>query len=213
MTSEEKFFTILNTLARSANFELDQELIGIYDRFLSVHGYEKAFMALQDILVERNSRDPFPSVAEILRKMGENIGDKTIADDVCSRMLASMRKHGWPWPDGYFMEDTTKWSAIKKTKDGNIQHWVGTFKEAVIIECGELGWAVFEKMGGYTPVCHEFGGTKNPQVFRAQLREICRSTIELAKAGKLFQVPSLPHSEKLKELVDKSTKTLDEGEE
>lgn len=208
MTDEQKFMTMLNTLARAANFELDVELIGVYDRHLAPHGYLKVSKTLENIFVERNSRDPFPSIAEILRNMGVTIGDKTLADDVCARMCSAMKRHGYTWPHGTTRGDLKKWKAFKILGESREELYCPTHKEAIIIECGELGYAVFEKMGGYAAVCAEWGHTKNPQVYRSQLREICRSVIELANAGRLYEAPKLPVPNKVESLTNNVIKSL-----
>lgn len=66
MTPEQEFFTKLTALARLVpNFELTKDITAIYDQHLAPLGYPNVNRALDQIIVDRSSRDPFPSVKEI----------------------------------------------------------------------------------------------------------------------------------------------------
>jgi len=209
MTEEEKFLKLINTLARSANFELDVDILSMYDKYLSPFGYELVNRALEDIFVERDSRDPFPSVAFILKTMRVDVSDKSVAEDCANRILGAIQRYDYTWPMGRGVEPDKNWF-------GRTPGIYDSFQAAFESNCGELGWAVVQRMGGYSRLCEEWRACKNMQVFRAQIRESAKATIELSKAGKLHIPPALPEakgSEKVKQLIGNTLKKLPGGKD
>lgn len=66
MSAQEAFYTRLTALAAlCSGFTLTPDLIDIYDRGLADLGYELAGSAIEQVILGRSSRDPFPSVKEI----------------------------------------------------------------------------------------------------------------------------------------------------
>lgn len=48
---------------------------------------------------------------------------------------------------------------------------------------GDLGWQAVQSFGGWQYICENLGGSISVDSFNAQLRELCRSTLELNEAG------------------------------
>ena len=66
MKDQELFYTMLTGLANMVpDFVLSPQVIELYDRFLSPFGYAELCQALSQIVTNRNSQDPFPSIREI----------------------------------------------------------------------------------------------------------------------------------------------------
>jgi hypothetical protein len=88
--------------------------------------------------------------------------------------------------------------------------------------CGELAWSVVDKMGGWSYLCTTLTND-DMNTFYAQARELAKSQIELAKAGRLGTPPQLPHKNKpepglqslgslLKQIEEKRSGTDNTGE-
>ncbi len=186
MNDEAEFLKMINVLARVCDFELDKEVLAVYDKALCPHGYEKITNALKDIFVTRTSRDPFPSIAEILKTARLEVSVKSQADNISSIILATFRK----WSTRYCGDPR--------------------FYEWFVEHNGELAWAVIQKMGGYNSLYEEWNLTKNLGILRAQIRDAAMSVIELAGVGQLWTPPALPESknEKLNQLVGSAIKTI-----
>lgn len=60
---------------------------------------------------------------------------------------------------------------------------------------GELGWMVVKKLGGWQSLCTTLTND-DMRSFFAQVRELTKSQIELAKAGRLHTPPDIPYKEK-----------------
>ena len=84
MNLEIEFMKLLNLLARVCDFELDKEVIAIYDQKLSPYGYENVNKALKDIFAARGGRDPFPSIAEVVRNINNEASSRSQAENVVS---------------------------------------------------------------------------------------------------------------------------------
>jgi hypothetical protein len=95
MNAQAGFFTRLTALASMANFVLTEEVIELYDRMLSPGGYDSLCLALDKIILERSSRDPFPSIKEISEKLDIKISDADQAVFQANRILSSVSRFGW----------------------------------------------------------------------------------------------------------------------
>lgn len=130
MTPEQEFITKLTAVAdMTPNFEMSKELFRVYDEHLSRLGYENVNRALDEIIANKNSRDPFPSVREIREKLEPSINPDHEAVEVAGRIWEAIGRCGWPNPD-----------AARAT-------------------IGELGWHVVQRQGGWSNVCLESSET------------------------------------------------------
>ncbi len=91
--SEIIFHQALNALAAMCQFTLTEDIISIYDRALAVYGYQTAVKALQKEILTRKSKDPFPSVSDLLR--GVESGSEGEAIEVASKVWDAVSRFGW----------------------------------------------------------------------------------------------------------------------
>lgn len=199
MDDEFEFHKQLNILAKICNFELDEQIIGIYDNALCSYGYSRVAKALSDVVVTRKSRDQFPSVAEVKQLLDKCVSSDTTAEDVVARILSAHSKHGYTWPDTY--------------------HYDGfkSFPSALMATCTDLGYEIITRLGGYSRLCWLMNNS-DPGVVRAQLRRLALSVIEQMQ-NKPDDAPQLPTSNtkvieskdrpSLAELINKISKPID----
>ena len=124
MTHQQAFLVRIKALADMVpNFTLSPELLKIYDMQLAPLGYDKVCGALDQIIGDRNSRDPFPSVKEIKAILTPTINPEHDALEAVSRIIASVSNIG-PYQ-------------VQKARE----------------TIGELGWEVVKAEGGWENVC------------------------------------------------------------
>jgi hypothetical protein len=121
---EQEFFVKLTALADLIpGFTLSPTVVEIYSSNLAPLGYEKVCMALDRIIVERSSRDPFPSVKEIRLRVAPETAVEDDANFIVNRVIRSIARIG-PYE---------------------------TAKARVAI--GEIGWAIVQDQGGWEQTC------------------------------------------------------------
>lgn len=98
MTPDEQgFHTRLVGLASMIpNFILTPELIELYDRMLSPLGYRRVNEALDQIIMERSSRDPFPSISEIKGIVEPTTDEKYKPTLMAGRIIQAVGRYGVP---------------------------------------------------------------------------------------------------------------------
>jgi hypothetical protein len=74
------FVEMLVLVAQSCNFDLSEQLIAIYDQALAKNGYPKLCAALKHILINRRTRDPFPSIREVQEIVAPTLATKDQAN-------------------------------------------------------------------------------------------------------------------------------------
>ena len=161
-TQELRFHRLMAILAARCKTELDAMEIEIYDKNLAGYGYDAVCRALEGILVERSSNDPFPSIGAVLSRLGAQVTPKTLAMDTTNRIITAVRTKGYNWADK-----------------------VSDFEADQIRVLGEAGMAVVKRLGGWAAVI-ELTST-NPN-YRAWIRETTSAVIETS-GGKLLQMP------------------------
>lgn len=209
MTEEKKLFLLhLRLLAEVCNYKPSPEIIELYVVHLEPLGFLKVAQALEQIIVNRSTRDPFPSIKDIKKILQPELSNKALADDISNRIIAAFRKHGYTWPQGSMINGGKFFEA---RVNGEF-YYFETFKEALLKECGEAAWHVLDRMGGYSAVCAEWGQSESAEsILRAQFRDLAMSVLEQAKAGIVNVPPALPApqgNEKIMSLVQKITKQL-----
>lgn len=162
--SEKRFHRLLAILAARCKTELDELEIEIYDRNLAPHGYDAVCSALESILVERSSNDPFPPIGMVLARLGAAITPKTLAMDVTNRIAAAVRNKGYNW-------------------DQKVQDFEGDQLRVL----GEAGMAVVKRLGGWAAVVELANG--NPNQYRTWIRDSATAVIETMGPKLLRLVP------------------------
>lgn len=124
MTPEQKFFTRITALASMCGFTLSPEVIALYDRNLSKLGYENLSHALDVVITNRKSRDPFPSIREIREIISPDADPEVEAIEAAGRIVQAVSRIG--------------------------PYQCDKAREFI----GELGWRVVEREGGWVNVCN-----------------------------------------------------------
>lgn len=166
---DELFLRNLNILARLSSMELSEDIIEMYDRALRPFGYARAARACEEVALERRSRDPFPSIAELREKIDPTLNPKAEAERTASAIITAVRRHGYNWPQAF--GDTSNES-------------YRMFRTELALAVGEVGVAVIDEMGGWSAVAQEVGATAELTTIRAQLGRLAMSVIERMKHGK-----------------------------
>lgn len=187
---ELNFHKLLNALAGLCRYELDDVLIAIYDVNLrKVHSYSKICEAIEKIIIERNSRDPFPSVKQVAEMAsGGRLKQKEVAVDVANTIVSFIGSRGYVWPQ------TSNW---------------GDFQIELKDALGEVGYWVVQKYGGWVKVCQD-ANKSDLTTFKAQLRDSALSIHSQLEKGYIM-LPAqekIGVSDKIKGLVKNSLKSL-----
>lgn len=125
-----RFLELLGGLAEMVataypNFRLSKIMIQLYENALAQHGYDRLCAALEQIVLSRKSRDPFPSVAEVAAVINPQLDPAHEAIEAANRVWAAVGKFGYTNPQG-------------------AEEYIG-----------QLGWKVVERYGGWGAVCQE----------------------------------------------------------
>jgi len=168
MTDRELFITNLIGLADMLEKDLSDQLLEIYHRGLKPYGYSNAASVLSTMALSRSKRDGFPTLAEIIDVLDPRVEAKDAASEAANLI----------------------WAAIPRCGKA------GSEKAKEMI--GELGWAVVERMGGWSALC----GMKTSErgTFIAQARELATTVHKKAAMGILEEKPGLPSPGNQKQL-------------
>lgn len=124
MDSQKLFYAKLTGLAAMVpNFTLIVETIELYDQHLAPLGYDRVCLALDRIIVERNSRDPFPSIKEIKMVIDPELHPDQEAMIIASRIAGAVARIG------PYQSDLAK-------------HMIGP-----------IGWRIIQSEGGWENIC------------------------------------------------------------
>lgn len=119
-----KFFTLFAGLAKMTGAEFDDMMIDLYVSSLHPeYSWEQLSKAILHIARERGSRDPFPSIKEIIKVMNPTSDPEAEAQEVAARIIEAVSK------DGYTNHSRAK------------------------MRIGDLGWQVVEGFGGWRQLC------------------------------------------------------------
>jgi hypothetical protein len=89
---EKQFHTYLAALATmTQNFTLSREIIAVFDEAASKIGYGKSVRALKQFIAEKGSRDPFPSVSDLIAKTEFNNLDP---EEIAMKIFGAVTKFG-----------------------------------------------------------------------------------------------------------------------
>lgn len=124
MNSQKQFYTKLTGLAAMVpNFTLIEETIGLYDQHLGPLGYDRVCQALDRIILERSSRDPFPSIKEIRMIIDPELDPDQEAVVIASRIAGAIARIG--------------------------PYQVELARQVI----GDVGWRIVQCEGGWENVC------------------------------------------------------------
>ena len=113
-------------------------------------------------LIEKS--EYFPSLAQVRRGAGKvNRSDEYLAREAASLIIQAVKKYG------------------SINNDDRIELFVG-----------ELAWAVIERRGGWLSICDSMPSNQTIPTVEAQLRELCKSELELHRLGLVETKPALP---------------------
>ncbi len=161
--TQKDFLSRLKTLAGVCDFQLNQDLVTLYDRALRRFGYDRATAAVEDAIMERRGQDRMPSIGDLVQRCAPSLADADLAVEVATRIIAAVPKFG-----GY-------------ASDADVSDWLGPVAMHVIQGLG--GWQHFARTFGRVTDAKEVG------IWKAQLREHAASTLRQHKAGVLGIAP------------------------
>jgi len=164
---EKKFWTLFTGLAQLCNAQLNDIVIASYDMALAPYGYDAVAEAINEVIANRNGRDPFPSVKEIKRFLpNAEQDDEKKAIDVAARLISAVSKIG----------------SIEGPPEG--ERW-----QKLKAYVGPIGWEIIKNQGGWNSLCEALT-YKNMSTFQAQWRGYALALIDKARKGDLSLPPS-----------------------
>jgi hypothetical protein len=156
------FIKTLTVVAGLCNFKLSDEILEIYAENLEPHGFISVSNALKSMVPSLRPGKPFPSIEEILAKLGKKTAeDQDLAREAAARIVNAISRYGWNNP----------------TKA----------KEYI----GSIGWDVVNMQGGWENVC-DVATNENLTFLQAQWRDLAKSRLSLGKTDYLPNLVSLP---------------------
>jgi hypothetical protein len=175
------FLNRLSTLAKFCGFTLTKEVVALYDKALSPHGYPKACNVLEQVIFNRRSRDPFPSIGDVLRLVVPFVDDVDTAIEAANRVVESVSRFGW-------------------CNEADAKAHIG-----------EIGWYIVERNGGWVALCENMRTTEigmlRAQFRELALAAIRRSNAGLLQSAPAFdERNALPTN--VNKLIESATKRL-----
>jgi hypothetical protein len=159
---EDLFLTRIKALAKLCNFALDTTIVALYERALQSHGLDNASHAIEQIILNRKDRDPFPSVRAIIGIIKPEINEEHEAIEAVARIVQSV-------------------SRIGRYRGEEAKEYIGS-----------LGWRVVERFGGWAHVCENLGSNLHESSFIAQARQLAKATLSRASSGSDDVAPVIP---------------------
>lgn len=142
---------------------LTDEQVRVYSEFLAVRLTTHELVQAIALYCDDPKNEFFPRpVSKLVALIKEPIDDDSTAREVAARIVAAIPKFGW------------------------------CNQEAAKNFVGEIGWAVIEKQGGWPYLCEHYGVDIQMSAFQAQVRDLAKSQIHLAKRGLADTPPALP---------------------
>lgn len=115
-------------------FVLSPQILDMYMRLLAPLGYEQVCFALDQIMLTRDSNDPFPSFKQIASLIKPELDPETSATDIAGKIVQALHSCG----DDRF----------------------GTERAKKLI--GPIGWKVVESEGGWCGLGHRIKNDQLP---------------------------------------------------
>lgn len=171
-----KFLERLRALAKLCSLELDVVLLELYDKTLATAGYEAAMRAVDRIISTRNARDPFPSIADLMKIATGVLDDGDNAQEAAHRILEAVTKMG-------------------RYRGDEAREFIGS-----------LGWYVVQRSGGWPSLCTQVtpqnASILRSQWKELALSAIRRNRLGLLEKAPSFEQPQLPAGDRVKNLVE-----------
>lgn len=142
----DRFLDRLLVLAKICKEESVADVAELYDRVFSKIGYDAGTKAVEKVILERGSRDPFPSIAELRKAAVGGPEDIDLAVEAAGKIFEAITKCGWNAP-------------------GKAQEYMG-----------DIAWRVVGQFGGWVTLCESIttrnSGTFRAQFRDAALASI-----------------------------------------
>lgn len=87
-----RFGELLALLASQCEKEIDFDMLQFYENAIRPFGWEKACAIMEDIILTRSGRDPFPTPGDLLRYVKEEHEDAASA--IAGRVTEAIRRFG-----------------------------------------------------------------------------------------------------------------------
>lgn len=97
--NQKTFLDRLATLAKFCGVTLQQDIIRFYDQVFREIGYGEGVRAIEQTIVSRRSRDPFPSVADLKKIACREVDDMDEAVEAANRIIEAVTKFGYRKPE------------------------------------------------------------------------------------------------------------------
>lgn len=167
MSKDEAFVKRLAVIAKLVGFDLDVDVLELYDKHLAPIGYERLCAALDSIIGELGPGGPFPSIRQIKEvATGDRKADAPRLDDGAARIAAAL-----------VIQAVAQFGSI--VGDGpNSTARLEKLKAFV----GELGWESVRAFGNWNNLCSTLT-YENTGTIQAQLREYARARIDRKALG------------------------------
>lgn len=162
---------LIITMAEYHHIDISEPMVRMYakDYHDSGHTVAEISAAWHTYRVDLKN-DRFPKPGALFQIISPRETDRGISDRLASRLISAASRHGIYW-----------------THEAE-------FHTQFIDELGDLAWVLVQNRGGWTRFCEQTHGPGNLDTFRAQLRDEIVATLASARAGTVYERPSLPSS-------------------
>ncbi len=145
---------MLIEMARFYSYELGERQLEMYVDVLSQFPEDQVLNAGRSYVRDiKNKTFPMPPHSILKDSLPKEASNDALAKEAAARLIESVRKFGY-----------------NRRQDA---------REYI----GELGWRAVERFGGWHGICMDLGVGMSVDTFYAQVRELCKSTLELEAAG------------------------------
>lgn len=153
MSPQAIFIAKLTALAQLCNFSLSPTILELYDTNLRRLGYQALCNAIDQVIIRRKSRDPFPSISEIAGIIEPSTDPELEAIEAANRIVEAITRYGYTNPE--------------------------RAKEFI----GELGWRVVTREGGWENICRSVQSYDALSTHKAQWRQLAKATLLRGGSG------------------------------
>ncbi len=149
---------MLLDMARFYGHELDKRQLEMYVQVLTQFDEDKVLHEARAYMFDvKNNKFPIPPHKIMAKHMPQAPTDENLSVEVAARVRQAISKFGWNNP-----EEAEKF-------------------------IGDIGWGIVLRYGGWLHLCQNLGVTIAEGTFQAQVRELCKSHMQLSRSGNLNQ--------------------------
>lgn len=173
-------------MAKTYGYDIDDDQLDAWLQILEQVDeglFNKSVLAYMSNL--KNTRFPVPPHTMLQAVLPPEADEKDVAVTLVRDIIRAIKSHQDGWLTGYVSANGNFW-----LYKGNRYT---TWREAALLELGELGVAVVERFG-WAQLCTYYWES-DEQIFSAQVREYIASVQRMAKQGLLDQKPALPQAQ------------------